>query len=352
METSALGVDGTGEGVLRIAFVAFLLSFVVMEWLWGRTRGRQLYERNETLGTLGVMLGGRISRALALPFQLALYAAVAPWAVFELPSGPLATPLVFVAAIVAFDFVYYWHHRFSHTVPLLWALHQTHHSAERINLLAAARLNWLGPWVLQPLLTLPLVFLGFPPEAVVLAAALDLVFQFFLHTELVGSIPGLEGWVNTPRAHRVHHATNPTCLDRNFGGMSMVWDRLFGTWAEPPAEPLTYGLTTGPVGNNPLWIVFGGVVSWMGTRSSIFDGAPLGAGGGPAEYTNEHDRQPLRLVVRERTCVHHGRTPGQPHRADRSAGGARVGPRQHELLGPGGDRARGRGGRRPPDAAQ
>ena len=238
--------------------------FIGLEWLWARSVGRRVHDPRETLATLGIAVGMRMSRALALPMTLALYEALQPWVLWELPAH-VGT---FLAALLLMDLLYYGYHRASHTVPLLWALHQTHHSAEHLNLLASARLNWLGPWVIQPVLNLPLVLLGFPRGIVVGVAALDLVFQFFLHTEAIGRLGWLEGWLNTPAAHRVHHARNPACLDRNFGGITVLWDRLLGTWAEAPAESLEYGLTEGHQGYNPVWLVFGGLVRWSRNQGS------------------------------------------------------------------------------------
>ncbi|MCA9566500.1 MAG: sterol desaturase family protein, partial [Myxococcales bacterium] len=126
------------ETWLRIFLVVVVPACVMLEWLWARRTGRDVYEKGETLGTIGVAVGMRISRALALPFALAFYEAVRPWALFELP----ATIGTFLVALLIMDLVYYWHHRLSHEIPVLWAIHQTHHSAERLNLLASARLNW------------------------------------------------------------------------------------------------------------------------------------------------------------------------------------------------------------------
>lgn len=247
------------EGPIRLLLL-LLPVFVGAEWVWGRVRSRKVYDGAETLGTLGILLGMRISRFLALPVTLAFHEWVAGFTSLELPT----TVATFLVAVVATDFVYYWYHRFSHEIPLLWALHQTHHSGEHLNLLAAARLNWLGPWIVQPVLGLPLVLLGMPPIIVAAVGLLDLLFQFFLHTEAVPRLPWLEGWLNTPAAHRFHHARNPGCLDVNYAGIFTVWDRLFGTWVEPdlPVEELQYGLTSGSQGNNPVWLVFGGLVRW------------------------------------------------------------------------------------------
>lgn len=242
-------------------FAIVALVFVGLEWGWGRRRDRPVYDTNETLATLGVIAGMRVSRLLAVPWMLAALQRVEP---YQLVPMEASVP-VFVMALVVTDFVFYWHHRWSHEVAVLWTLHQTHHSAEHLNLLSSGRLNWLGPWVIQPLLSLPLVWVGFPAEVVVGVAAFDLVFQFFLHTEAIPRIPWLEGWLNTAAAHRFHHARNDRCLDVNYAGIFVIWDRLFGTWVEPdlPVDALDYGLTSGSHGHNPVWLVVGGMVRWV-----------------------------------------------------------------------------------------
>jgi sterol desaturase/sphingolipid hydroxylase (fatty acid hydroxylase superfamily) len=246
------------------AFVPVFLTlpvFIGLEFLWGRRRGQKVYDWRESWATLGIIAGMRFSRLAALPFTLALYTWLAGYAPVALPSH-VGT---FLVALVISDFVYYWYHRFSHELPVLWAIHQTHHTPEHMNLLAAGRLNWLGPWLVQPVLGIPLVFLGFPPLIVAAVSLTDLLFQFFLHTEAIPRLRWLEGWVNTPAAHRFHHARNEGCLDVNYAGVFTVWDRLFGTWVEPdlPVEALQYGLTSGPQGHNPVWLVFGGLVRWV-----------------------------------------------------------------------------------------
>jgi sterol desaturase/sphingolipid hydroxylase (fatty acid hydroxylase superfamily) len=244
-----------------IVFVPIALALVLLEWRWGVRRGRPVYEGRETLATVGLIAGMRFSRLLALPFQLWVFSWFEPFAWLSLP----ATVPVFLGALVVTDLVFYAYHRASHEVPLLWAIHQTHHSAEHLNLLAAGRLNWLGPWVIQPITGLPLVLLGVPGEVVIAVAFFDLVYQFFLHTEAIPRLRWLEPVLNTPAAHRFHHARNEGCLDVNYAGVFTVWDRLFGTWVEPdlPTDELRYGLTSGHHGNNPVWLVVGGLVRWM-----------------------------------------------------------------------------------------
>ncbi len=139
------------------------------------------------------------------------------------------------------DLLYYWEHRFTHRVNLAWATHSVHHSSPHFNLSVAYRFGPLDDlWAIS--FSLPLVFIGFDPILVFFTTAFVLLYQTFLHTEAIGRLPWpIEAIMNTPSHHRVHHGSNPQYLDRNYGGMFIVWDRLFGTFAREEA-PVVYGL--------------------------------------------------------------------------------------------------------------
>ncbi|WP_433799898.1 sterol desaturase family protein [Actinomycetospora sp. CA-084318] len=158
---------------------------------------------------------------------------------FHLPTD---TWWYWVLVVVGVDLGYYWHHRFSHRVRIAWAGHQAHHSSEFMNFGTALRQKW-NPWF-EFFFWLPLPLLGFAPWTLYAAFGVNLVFQFFVHTELVDRLPRpVEFVFNTPSHHRVHHGRDPEYLDRNYGGILIVWDRLFGTFAAEERRP-TYGLTT------------------------------------------------------------------------------------------------------------
>ncbi len=168
------------------------------------------------------------------------------------------TPQTIAALFVATEFVYYWHHRASHRIRWMWATHAVHHSTTKLNFTAAIRLGWTGNISGNFLFFALLAWIGFHPIAIVAMLGLNLLYQFFIHTELVPRLGPLEWVLNTPAHHRVHHASNEACLDKNFGGVLIVFDRLFGTFAEKPAdEPLRYGLVNGVVSHNPIRIALG-----------------------------------------------------------------------------------------------
>lgn len=152
------------------------------------------------------------------------------------------------------DLCYYWFHRLHHEVRVLWAAHVNHHSSEHYNLSTALRQPLLTP-LTGPIFWVPLALIGFPPVMILTAQAWSLLYQFFLHTEAVDKLGPLEWILNTPSHHRVHHGSNVTYLDRNHGGIFILWDRLFGTFVRED-EKVTYGLTTNVQTYHPLKIGF------------------------------------------------------------------------------------------------
>ena len=155
-------------------------------------------------------------------------------------------------AILGWDFIYYWNHRFSHESRWLWAVHVAHHSSERYNLSTALR----QPVAESITIAVPyslLALVGVRPPMIEQARALNLIYQFWIHTEAIRSIGPLERVLNTPSHHRVHHGSNRQYLDRNHGSILIVWDRLFGTF-EPEVEPVVYGLTRNIDSYNPAVI--------------------------------------------------------------------------------------------------
>ncbi len=166
----------------------------------------------------------------------------------DLGTGPAAV----AAAVLGWDFIYYWNHRFMHTSRYMWAIHVVHHSSERYNLSTALRqpvADALGTFVPYGLLSL----LGLRPEVIETARGINLIYQFWIHTEAIGRLGAFERVFNTASHHRVHHGSNRQYLDRNHGSILIVWDRLFGTF-EPEEERVVYGLTKNIETFNPVRI--------------------------------------------------------------------------------------------------
>jgi sterol desaturase/sphingolipid hydroxylase (fatty acid hydroxylase superfamily) len=159
-------------------------------------------------------------------------------ALWELPTGAW---WYWVALILGVDLAFYLSHRFVHRVNIGWAAHQAHHSSEYMNFATALRQKW-NPWF-EFVFWLPLPFLGFAPWTIYVAFGFNLIYQFFTHTELIGKLPRpIELVMNTPSHHRVHHGSDPEYLDKNYAGILIIWDRMFGTFTEEKQKP-TYGLT-------------------------------------------------------------------------------------------------------------
>jgi sterol desaturase/sphingolipid hydroxylase (fatty acid hydroxylase superfamily) len=168
----------------------------------------------------------------------------------DIPNAWWVWPLV----IFAEDHSYYWFHRVHHEVRLFWAAHVNHHSSQHYNLSTALRQSWTTP-LTGPWFWLPLPLIGFAPQMIVVAQVVSLLYQYWIHTEMIGRLGWLEAILNTPSHHRVHHGRNPQYLDKNYGGIFIIYDRLYGTF-EPEAEAVDYGLTTNIETFNPVRIAF------------------------------------------------------------------------------------------------
>ena len=175
---------------------------------------------------------------------------------------------------VSLEFFYYWFHRASHTVRWFWNSHSVHHSANQLTLAAAYRLGWLGKFTGATIFFTPMALLGFEPTTVLAALFLNLLYQFWLHADWIPKLGWLEYVLNTPSAHRVHHARNPEYLDANYGGVLIVFDRLFGTYIEERADlACDYGLVSRVTTHNPIRINF---EPWIGLAKDLASARSLG----------------------------------------------------------------------------
>ncbi|PWR20578.1 sterol desaturase family protein [Zavarzinia compransoris] len=245
--------------LLQFAVPGFTV-LILAEIAWMKWRGGVAYEGRDSAASLAMGLGNLVDGALIALLLYPLFGFLYQHRLVDWAAGTLvAFPLVLVVQ----DFCFYWSHRLSHEWRLWWAAHVTHHSSLHYNLTTALRQPWSGflamswaPYALMPVL-------GIPIEAIALAHGVSLAYQFWIHTEAVGRLPRwFEALFNTPSHHRVHHATNPRYLDRNYAGILIVWDRLFGTF-EPEAadDPPRYGIVRNLGSFNPLVI---GFHEWVG----------------------------------------------------------------------------------------
>ncbi len=217
------------------------------------------YELRDTRTSLLLGMGNVVVNVGWKAIVVVLYAAL--YALTPLRLDP-HNPLTWVALFVADDLSYYWFHRVSHESRLFWASHVVHHSSEHYNLSTALRQTWVPMTYLPFWLWMPLV--GFPVWMVLLAQSWSLIYQFWIHTERVRRLPRpLELVLNTPSHHRVHHGSNDVYLDRNYGGILIVWDRLFGTQTDE-RERVRYGLTKNVHTFNPVRVAFHEYVAMWG----------------------------------------------------------------------------------------
>ena len=234
-------------------FLPLAVVSVALEAGWYILVQKRSYPWREMLASVGV-------RVLHLPMRFLTPMLVTPVALLvwnhRIANVPLTTGWGVGLLFLGEEFAYYWAHRAGHEVRWMWATHVVHHTPHNIHFASALRTGATtvisGEWLFR----LPLYFLGLNPLAVAGMQALNLTYQFFLHTDLVGRLGPLEWALNTPSHHRVHHASNREYLDRNYGGILIVWDRLFNTFArEDPGIPIVYGLVH-PIGSlNPVTIL-------------------------------------------------------------------------------------------------
>ncbi|WP_170320030.1 sterol desaturase family protein [Polyangium spumosum] len=208
-----------------------------LEWRVGGTRGRQVYRVPDVTSNLLVGMAQLAPAVVLAGFLQATYEFVYERsAVFDIKEN---SPIGWIGLLIGVDFLYYWFHRFSHRVHVAWAAHALHHQGEDFNLALGIRQHPAEGFIGRAFY-LPLAIIGVPPEMSITAVVINTAYQVFLHTELVGKLGPLEWVLNTPSHHRVHHGINPAYLDKNFGGMLILWDRMFGTFVEENEQPV-YG---------------------------------------------------------------------------------------------------------------
>lgn len=231
--------------------VPFFFLLIGLELLADRWRGMRTYRLADALNSLSAGVLSQATGILTKVVGLLTYAfAWEQLALFELSEGSF---WVWVFAFVLYDFCYYWNHRLGHERNVLWAAHAVHHQSEDYNLSTALRQTSTG-FIFGWIFYLPMAVVGVPPLVFLTVAALNLLYQFWVHTRHIPKLGWFEWLFITPSNHRVHHAQNPIYMDRNYGGVFIVWDRLFGTFQEElDEEPVIFGVTVPLASWNPLW---------------------------------------------------------------------------------------------------
>ncbi|MBK6004886.1 sterol desaturase family protein [Ramlibacter ginsenosidimutans] len=249
--------------VIVLATPVFLLS-IGIEAAWGRWRGRNTYRLNDAINSLSLGVLSQVSAVLTRLFRIGIYTAVFSWVSLWHADAFWTSLPGWLLALLFYDFCYYWLHRAGHEVAVFWAAHVVHHQSQDYNLSTALRQTSTGA-LLGWIFYLPMAVAGVPPLVFGVVALVDLLYQFWVHTEHVGKLGWFDRWFCSPSNHRVHHAVNDGYLDRNYGGVLIVWDRLFGSFTEE-GEPCVYG-TRAPLESwDPLWSNF--EVYWALARDS------------------------------------------------------------------------------------
>jgi sterol desaturase/sphingolipid hydroxylase (fatty acid hydroxylase superfamily) len=238
------------EKWILLGMAPVFLGLIVLEaWYW-RSRNPAMYSWVDTFSNAGLALMHQVADAIAWSVVIGLFYLVYQVRLFDLGE---ATWWSIALLALAQDFFYYWFHRGSHRIRWMWASHVTHHSSERLNLSTAFRQSLTYPFSGMWLFWLPLALIGFEPTHIVAVVAINLGFQFFVHTQAVRKLGWIEKLFNTPSHHRVHHARNPKYIDRNYAGVLIVWDKLFGTFVEEDdAVPCEFGIVGQIHTHNPV----------------------------------------------------------------------------------------------------
>ncbi len=235
--------------IMALFGLAFLLA-LVSETLWDVVRGQRKKLGETFLNGVIAVVAVLLERTIyGLVFVVGLWLAT-PFAIGAMPNSWWVLPLVILAA----DFTYYWMHRLEHEIRILWANHSVHHSSPEFNFTTALRISWMDS-LIEWVFFLPLILLGFSLAQVIVGLSVVIAYQSWIHTEKVGKLGWLDKVLNTPSTHRVHHGCNPQYIDKNYGGILILWDRIFGTY-ETEDEPVIYGITDPVNSVNPFKVVF------------------------------------------------------------------------------------------------
>lgn len=238
---------------------------ILIEMAWARFKAPEKYEPRDTLTSLLFGFGSSVAGALTGAFVLAAFVYLYHYRAFTIPFAWWA----WIACFLLDDLAYYAFHRAAHRIRWFWASHVNHHSSQHYNLSTALRQTWTGFFAGVFIFRLPLVLIGFHPAMIFFCGGINLIYQFWIHTETIGRLPKwFEAVMNTPSHHRVHHATNPRYLDANYAGVFIVWDKMFGSFTpEVDDEPIRYGIVKQLGSFNLLWGIFH---EWIGIAKDVW----------------------------------------------------------------------------------
>ncbi len=234
-------------GYIIVLASPVFFGLIFIEWLWGRRLAQQgqasaqTYRLDDAISSISLGILSQISAVFTRLLRIGIYTLVFEQVALVRDDAWWSTWYGALLALVLYDFCYYWFHRCSHEVAVFWAGHTVHHQSQHYNLSTALRQSSAGAltsWVFY----LPMALLGVPPVVFGIVALVDLLYQYWVHTEHIGRLGWFDRWFCSPSNHRVHHAVNDKYVDRNYGGIWVVWDRMFGSFQEEDSrEPCVYG---------------------------------------------------------------------------------------------------------------
>ena len=235
---------------ILFAIPVFFLLIALELWV-ARSRGLTIYRLKDSLTSINIGLISEFTKAIGGVISVVMFLLISKnFGAFEWDTK---NPLTWISALILYDFCYYWVHRTGHEINIMWASHVVHHSSEEFNLSTALRQSSTG-FLFRWMFYIPLALLGYPVQVFIVVGLIDFLYQYWVHTQLIGKLGWMEKVFVTPSNHRVHHGQNDYCIDKNYGGIFCIWDRMFGTYAdERDDEKPVYGIRKPIESWNPLW---------------------------------------------------------------------------------------------------
>ena len=233
--------------------VPIIITLIIAEIIYSTINKLGFYKLNDTLASYGLLTGNVLVSLATKSGILIFYLYLYQFRIFTI-NNLMGVFLVWVTTFVAVDFIYYWFHRCSHRIKFLWAMHMNHHSSEEMNFVVSLRQAWFGPFAKVPFFLI-MSLIGFDPIITAIVGVVSTLWGVTGHTQWIKNLGPLEYLFITPSHHRVHHGSNDCYIDKNFGNLLIIWDRMFGTF-EKEDEPVIYGIKENVKTFNPIKITF------------------------------------------------------------------------------------------------
>ena len=249
-------INTVTDYTIYIIGAPIILCLIILEIIISAKKGLKYYKYQDSLGSIGLIIGNVIINLMTKGVIIAFYLFLYQFRLFDFSIfGSIWIEIILT--LLSIDFIYYWFHRTSHHVRFFWAIHMNHHSSEEMNFLVALRQAWFNPIFRVPFFfILPLI--GFNPLLTLIVGAASTLWAVIQHTKMIGKLGPLEFIFVTPSAHRVHHGVNDEYMDKNFGNILIIWDKIFGTY-QAEEEQVVFGLKRNVKTSNPFIIT---VFTW------------------------------------------------------------------------------------------